>query len=123
MTKTSDAAENFGSAVCSTPGPWKVSDNNSSEPMPQPAFPGVRDCATDELICETFGTSEVCKANARLIAAAPELLEELEKVLAWIPTNSKMYDAGKAIDAIRKATGVERLGFYRSSRSLRSDER
>jgi len=44
----------------------------------------------------------VIKANARLIAAAPELLEALEDILANI---DGFPDTSKALAAIRKAKG------------------
>ena len=71
-----------------TPGPWeningKVYGNNRRT-----------------LIADTTGP------NARLIAAAPELLETLEEVYNWCyPSESKWIDKARA--AIAKATGSE----------------
>ena len=52
--------------------------------------------------------SEQNQANARLIAAAPELLEALEKIAQINPydTSSMGYVVGLARAAIAKATGV-----------------
>jgi|SRR5579864_8501228 len=61
-----------------------------------------------------FGEEAEVVANARLIAAAPELLEELETVVAimnWeeVPPTEEKFDAiiARAEAAIRKAKGVE----------------
>jgi len=48
-------------------------------------------------------TKEECKTNARLIAAAPELLEAL--IDSWNPTISSAEREAKARAAIAKATG------------------
>ncbi len=53
-----------------TPGPWKYIAWHGQH--------GVHD-AMDNDVCETFG--EDAEANARLIAAAPELLEALEEIV------------------------------------------
>ena len=55
------------------------------------------------------------RANARLIAAAPDLLEALEKVMEWIKNWDPefsfdpdwVFDAEKACAAIAKATGEQ----------------
>lgn len=51
-----------------TPGPWKYVTRHDMH--------GVHD-AMDNDICETFG--EEAEANARLIAAAPDLLADLQR--------------------------------------------
>jgi predicted ABC-type transport system involved in lysophospholipase L1 biosynthesis ATPase subunit len=59
----------------------------------------------DNDVCETFG--EDAEANARLIAAAPELLEALEYLLSQFGRLDHLpdYSAGdKARAAIAKAT-------------------
>jgi hypothetical protein len=52
---------------------------------------------------------ETSEANARLIAAAPELLEALKSVIAWLdaPDESAFSDSELARAAIAKATGGE----------------
>lgn len=51
-----------------TPGPWKVA-----------AIPGAVIAVDNTTIAKVFyGERSVCDANARLIAAAPELLEALK---------------------------------------------
>lgn len=61
-----------------TPGPWTTEDHK--HPSDQ-VFSGgviVADCKW------TNYTPDVREANARLVAAAPELLENLSGLLAWI---------------------------------------
>ena len=86
-----------------TPGPWnsklviawqgpnyiKVVGSNGAEIaaiQPHPNGSGQR-LNNDEL-------EEIAKANERLIAAAPELLEACKEVLSYLPTHD-----GKLIDA------------------------
>ena len=79
-----------------TPGPWKYITWHGQH--------GVHD-AMDNDVCETFG--EDAEANARLIAAAPELLEALEYLLSQFGRLDHLtdYSAGdKARAAIAKAT-------------------
>ena len=74
-----------------TPGPWKVE-----------YFKRVRSEANGEMVCTGYGeikygrTNEevelLAEANARLIAAAPELYEALEDVLDAIGALSKWWE-------------------------------
>ena len=71
-----------------TPGPWKVSDNNTDIEADQPAFPGVRD-STGELLVDIFGTSETVKADSAFIAASRTLLPTSLQIIrddikAWL---------------------------------------
>lgn len=62
-----------------TPGPWVVSKENVDIPLFDVRLKGD-ETSDDTLICqmyETGGPVGTQKANARLIAAAPELLEAL----------------------------------------------
>lgn len=89
-----------------TPGPWKVARQNPSpttgEWMICGANPGylaeVRDCGSGDV-----------QANARLIAAAPDLLAALQGLLRGIFDGPDEADAAmlvaKARDAVNKATG------------------
>ncbi len=92
-----------------TPGPWKIADG-------------------DSLRCSLWGWSimssdgywvavaheeeeESDKANARLIAAAPEMLEALKRVEDWmihntVPTDRPASIDKAVIDAIAKAETV-----------------
>lgn len=52
-----------------------------------------------------MGTRSEQEANARLIAAAPELLEALKSALTVLPDSVGDFDRDKAEAAIAKATG------------------
>jgi hypothetical protein len=99
-----------------TPGPWKAEGRNN-------LVVNSRDGNT--IIIEPGGSEyaklEELQANARLIAAAPDLLAALREaatVLKWAAQESKgkvkaeivggwIYHAEKAQDAIAKTTGEE----------------
>ena len=79
-----------------TPGPWRI-----GTPPPN----GEQTIGTQHglmVAVVTTGSGVPTKANARLIAAAPELLEALQEIV-----NAADGDAGlkKARAAIAKATG------------------
>ena len=93
-----------------TPGPWEASGNLVRSPMHQPeGLPrGVQivECRDGYFLPHT----EEAKANARLIAAAPELLEALERLADAYerlkPPGYPLSDREKqARAAIAKATG------------------
>lgn len=70
-----------------TPGPWKI-DNGGGTTY-------IED-ATDISICRVSANNQI--ANAQLIAAAPDLLEALEKAVNRQGfTNDELIDARKAI--------------------------
>lgn len=85
-----------------TPGPWRVSaDGNDVENVS-----GAGVC--------TMYADETEQANARLIAAAPDLLRACERAVKWI--NKEIIPAGEPDDgmapaflyeAIRDATSAE----------------
>ena len=102
-----------------TPGPWEAHQRPES-----PIECGHRVTTADGLtVCNvtyqlpTRVDGEVVEvariANARLIAAAPELLEALRDVLGWVPdggpwhTDAPMASVARARAAIRKATGSQ----------------
>jgi len=83
-----------------TPGPWRVGGNSWF----------VNQIPIEPAIGCAYGAGYEVKANARLIAAAPELLEALQilaehdfGVNGWTPLLESA--AIKARAAIRKATG------------------
>jgi hypothetical protein len=95
-----------------TPGPWHVCIDDDGNPLS--GRPGV--FSSEELDCgivhwdgfkQTYWQSargeKEMHANARLIAAAPDLLEFAEEVRRTGDTRL----ASMAIAAIAKATGVE----------------
>lgn len=103
-----------------TPGPWKFAPMFRDDPSGRQL---VREDGTGFAIAETFLPANSRakhidpKANAQLIAAAPELLEALRETLRELVTPKGLPDAGKgrtreqqaalttAYAAIAKATG------------------
>ena len=89
-----------------TPGPWTVSPSSKASTL-------TRVFSVDEgrLVASANGPglseSGEAEANARLIAAAPELLEALELFLSCKVTNDQQNEAARiARAAIAKATGT-----------------
>ena len=108
-----------------TPGPWLVATSNSwrrivSLPMQSVCEPITQNDGHPDLYFRNGGSDG---PDARLIAAAPELLEALKQILAaycgvmrsefdfpsrpWTPERDNDIDALQAIAAIRKATGEQ----------------
>lgn len=94
-----------------TPGPWEARGWSIKYPGN-----GVRVCVVDQAdkALKQFGDYDedmaVCKANARLIAAAPELLEALRNLLAdaeslGIDDSTVSGSAIEARAALAKANG------------------
>ena len=85
-----------------TPGPWKI-----GTPPPN----GEQTVGTDQglmVAVATTGAGVQTKANARLIAAAPDLLEALKGLMALSDHRVDLRDAAKdARAAIAKATGEQ----------------
>lgn len=83
-----------------TAGPWIVTNHNEI-------------CADNEhesFIAEVFDESDHWRANARLIAAAPELLDALKYVAAQNPINVPVNVIERAKTAIAEAERVPRSG-------------
>lgn len=98
-----------------TPGPWWVDDFGNGDVrvgadpvkgMPPPFVDGRT------FICKMYQKDERgidAKANAQLIASAPELLEALQCIMEDIDSEfGTNYDYKKARAAIAKATGYTR---------------
>jgi hypothetical protein len=78
-----------------TKGPWSVGGPTGC----------LNQIGIDPAIGCAYGAGEEVKANARLIAAAPDLLEALQ---ALMPGAEAMgWDVSKARAAITKATGEQ----------------
>ena len=105
-----------------TPGPWEWYGPNllcggerQSENILNSADDGKRYGHHAALI-EHHWDSDVAKANARLIAAAPELLEALRMFVVWyglrdkhdtlLPPKEQEAELAQAMRAIAKATGA-----------------
>lgn len=83
-----------------TPGPWIIEDNPCVKPAVQvAAFDGIGNRHLQVII-----QSHVQEEDARLIAAAPELLEFAEEWLR-IQDSDENYMTAKAKKAIAKAKG------------------
>ena len=85
-----------------TPGPWRVG--------PTTFFSTTRCAIRDSnkfFICEALKETEQERANARLIAAAPELLEALQFLVdeCTVTTESENDAFLHAQDVINKVTG------------------
>jgi len=102
-----------------TPGPWGVFGPYSSVTIWQDTGSEYESQIAELWNWKNGEASEEVRANARLIAAAPELLEALDSLaytagwaLAWIRNNDEIYnflgqDITKAKAAIAKAKGEE----------------
>lgn len=92
---------NWGDGIMNkhTPGPWKIYSKGMSY---------VTD-SKDNLICDTFKDTdcdfEMAVANARLIAASPDLLEACENAVKFMASGSTPYNL--LWDVIHKAKGTK----------------
>lgn len=96
-----------------TPGPWEISRPSMTDPQSETSWDIFTPTDSDhrcEYIGEFHGNSgnQASAANARLIAAAPELLAALEALaeVSWTNLTGGHQDLIEdAWDAIRKAKG------------------
>lgn len=87
-----------------TPGPWFVAETDDNEGYPETvirAMDGVAGVSVAVDFPKIFGMRD---ANARLIAAAPDLLEALRAVVSVADRKTDEFDLAHA--AIAKATGT-----------------
>ena len=94
------------SKVKHTPGPWETINLNVYHNYP------TRQKVADCFVKKPFGVYDggECEANARLIAAAPELLEACKSALALIQISTDYKDMSTAKElmaAIARAEGEE----------------
>lgn len=83
-----------------TPGPWFVTGTGLSRYVEGRVRPGV---LQEVAWCGATEVQDQMEANARLIAAAPELLEALKAVISVADRATVEFDMARA--AIAKATG------------------
>jgi hypothetical protein len=95
-----------------TPGPWRQAHVVSAYQTKRRVIIAAEESEyAGSPVCEVYGAEDDdCVANARLIAAAPELLEALQQCLQHIELDESMhgrpFGAGNvAREAIKKATG------------------
>ncbi len=88
-----------------TPGPWEIDDYGTLRgPAPEDESTAGQHIA--DLVDENLDwLSPNGEADARLIAAAPELLEALQVLLMACPVREGGSAHRQATDAIAKATG------------------
>lgn len=97
VTDEEMAQENERLLAQHTPGPWHAMPFNGGETIYAHDNHRVAECLA------TGKHGEKHEANARLIAAAPELLAALQNILAANPDLAEVADEARA--AIAKATG------------------
>jgi hypothetical protein len=90
-----------------TPGPWKIGVRGS-----RPTRPDIYTDSGGVIASTEHASDEHSKANARLIAAAPELLEHLKRMvnISLHPNATRAAICQIALDArgaIAKASGAE----------------
>jgi hypothetical protein len=79
----------------STPGPWRVSDNNhnilSDSAGDRPVLVGTAFHDLNKLSrgIDSDWEHDECHANARLIAAAPELLDACKALVEWYDSDGE----------------------------------
>lgn len=83
-----------------TPGPWKV-DSEYPERITDSNNDGIADCVD----WFSYKTWEEKEENAKLISAAPELLEALIAALPYVKHSGLKVTVEKVEAAIEKATG------------------
>jgi len=90
-----------------TPGPWFSPDRLHGTRYVEARID--RGMLQEVAACGPTEKPEQQEANARLIAAAPELLETLKNMLdVWEHGGLKPYPIAKARAAIAKATGAKK---------------
>jgi hypothetical protein len=91
-----------------TPGPWTAVPNGGDDEDPRAVLVAVRDqygdwtvladCRNRWLADDVSGDEE---ANARLVAAAPDMLEALEHAKWWIETTCQYaHEEGTSVDSL-----------------------
>jgi hypothetical protein len=99
-----------GIGMSHTPGPWMIADGSQYRVL-SVARDESGDITRCVYICDTANNAKTRtpenKANARLIAAAPELLESLRNVLEDMHAEWSMHGGTHQMvrEAIAKATG------------------
>lgn len=79
-----------------TPGPWRSNDFSSS------VYGYI--FGDSQAVCRVFLDGDECEANARLIAASPDLLDALQYAVKQVP---ELATVPGIAAAIAKATGEQ----------------
>ena len=88
-----------------TAGPWRVAQAKPTKTRGITILAGYGQSVAHVPVPPAYMSEHPEQANARLIAAAPELLTALRGVLAVADRKTDEFDAARA--AILKATGAE----------------
>lgn len=95
-----------------TPGPWKIIDHDED-------YIAITDDEQMYGICkieeDASENRSAMKANARLIAAAPELLEALKETIAWMNWDEAGWEKDfvlKVRELIARAEGTSSKGNH-----------
>ncbi len=99
-----------------TPGPWVVGEPNKGPvagTVPVHTADYMESYRAGQLVCSVYGTAAFSDANARLIAAAPDLLDALQKLVGYLDGtvgdyHLENYALPAARSAVAKAIGGER---------------
>lgn len=86
-----------------TPGPWKSTADGRIESERDPNT-GIYPILGEAYVIYHHVTGDVCRANARLMAAAPEMLQMLQKMWA-VEMNPAI--SAELLALIEKAKGLE----------------
>lgn len=82
-----------------TPGPWEIFGSSTLNITGKAMAKGRK-------VCSINATQDEDRANAALIAAAPEMLEALERVFRDLPANYDGPMMEQVESAIKKAKGL-----------------
>lgn len=94
-----------------TPGPWMVTDSGGDVNVMDGCSIGIDDAFGQDggrdycLATVVNGDPDELRANAELVAAAPELLDALEEMMEYLPCNQLGGVTHRARAAIAKAKG------------------
>lgn len=86
-----------------TPGPWTVLDGGER------GFDIAHDDGRGRVVANTDNVDMTDECNARLIAAAPDLLDALQEAIiqlrTFFPTYESIDPLSRYVEAVAKATG------------------
>jgi hypothetical protein len=92
-----------------TAGPWKIFEGwgaDKRRPVIVDSIPDVDGKFVGNCICHMASTNPDVESNARLIAAAPDLLEFAKQVVAYAHDSGNTYLAAWAQSVVNKTEGV-----------------
>lgn len=95
-----------------TPGPWMVTDSEGDVSLNGGVSIGIDDAFGQDggrdycLATVVHGDPDELRANAELVAAAPELLAALEEMMEYRPCNQLGAVTHRARAVIAKAKGI-----------------